>query len=212
MSSLKYRPAIVETFLDHYATGLYTIAELCKLVNIHPNTFYHWQANEEDFKKALAVADKRKISNIHSIAVKGAVKLLTGVEYDEISEEYEMPPARPKYDFLDDDDELNQLIKPEDPKPVLKRRFITKKIILPHANTVMFTLRNLDKENFPDNKDFKPGNTQPIPVAFIAPPGMVISFPSNTDDPNVTDAINNNTTNADGNNSTGTTDTGGSTT
>jgi hypothetical protein len=165
---------------------LYSIAELCRLVDIHTSAYYYWKDNYPEFKKALEEAEKRKIHNMHTLAVRGAVKLMTGVEYDEISEEYEVPPPAPRYDFLDGDDDLNELIKPDEPKPILKRRFITKKIIMPEKNVIMFTLRNLDKINFPDNKELKLDNKQPIPVAFIAPPGMVINFPSNTDDDKLT--------------------------
>jgi transposase-like protein len=180
--SIKYTPAKAESFCDHYATGLYSIAELCRLVDITTGTFYYWKENYDDFKKLLEAADKRKITSIHTLAIRGLVKLIGGLEYDEISEEYEVPATKPKYDFLDDDDELNQIIKPEEPKPVLVKRYVTKKVILPNVNAVMFALRNLDKENFPENKELTFDNKQPIPVAFIPPPGMVVSFPSNTDD------------------------------
>jgi hypothetical protein len=181
MSSLTYTAGIAESFLDHYATGLYSITELCKLVNISTNAYYYWKKNIPEFQEALKEAEKRKIHNIHTLAIKGAVRLITGEEYDEVSEEYEVPPPKPKYDFLDDDDPLNQVIKPEEPKPVLKKRYVTKKRVLPNANAVMFALRNLDKENFPDNKELKFDNTQPIPVAFVPPAGVVPNFPSNTE-------------------------------
>lgn len=183
--SLKYRPAIVETFMDHYATGLYTLTELCKLCDISQATYNYWLDNHKEFAERLKEADKHKIRNIHTIATKGMIKLLSGVEYDEITEEYEMPPPPRKYDFLDDDDPLNNLIQPAKPEPILKKRFITKKVVLPHANTVMFTIRNLDKINFPDNKEVTLDNKQPIPVAFIPPAGMVVSFPSNTEDADI---------------------------
>ena len=180
--SLKYTEAIAESFFDHYATGLYSIEELCKLVNISVSTYYYWKENIPEFKTGLAAAEKRKIHNIHSLAIKGAVRLITGEEYDEVSEEFELPPPKPKYEFLDDDDPLNEIIKPEDPKPILKKRYVTRKRVLPNANTVMFALRNLDKENFPDNKELKFDNMQPIPVAFVPPAGMIPNFPSNTDE------------------------------
>lgn len=182
--SIKYTPAKAESFCDHYATGLYSIAELCQLVDISTGTYYYWKENYEDFKKLLAAADKRKIHNIKTLAIKGAIKLISGVEYDEVSEEYEVPPQPVKYDFLDDDDPLNQIISPDPPKPILVKRYITKKVILPNPNTVIFILRNLDKENFPDNNDKPKGGEpiQPVPVAFIAPAGMQINFPSNTED------------------------------
>lgn len=180
--SLKYRPAVVEAFIDHYITGLYSISELCKLVDISTGAYYYWKETNEEFQAKLEAADKLKIHNIHTLATRGLVKLLTGCEYDETTEEFEVPPPAPKYSFLDDDDELNELIKPPDPVPVLKRKIVTKKVVLPNPNTVMFTLRNLDKANFPENKELKLENMQPIPVAFIPPAGMKISFPSNTDE------------------------------
>lgn len=182
--SIKYTPAKAESFCDHYATGLYSITELCKLIDISPGTYYYWKEHIEEFQQLLATAEKRKITQIHSLAIKGAVKLISGVEYDEISEEFEVPPQPTTYDFLDDDDPLNNIISPEPPKPVLVKRYVTKKVILPNPNTVIFMLRNLDKENFPDNND-KPKSgepTQPVPVAFIAPAGLRVSFPSNTED------------------------------
>lgn len=181
--SIKYTPAKAESFCDHYATGLYTLTELCKLIDISMGTYYYWEENIPEFKELLATAKKRKIGNMYTIAAKGAIKLLSGMEYDEISEEYEVPSRPIKYDFLDDDDDLNKLIAPEPPKPVLVKRYITKKVIMPNPNTVIFVLRNLDRTNFPDDNS-KPNNgpQQPVPVAFIAPAGMRVNFPSNTED------------------------------
>lgn len=182
--SIKYTPAKAESFCDHYATGLYSLTELCKLVDISMGAYYYWKENYQEFQLLLKAADKRKIHNLHTLAIRGAVKLISGMEYDEISEEYEVPVQPIKYDFLDDDDPLNKLISPEPPKPVLVKRYITKKVILPNPNTVIFMLRNLDKENFPDNNDRPKGGEpiQPVPIAFIAPAGMRVSFPSNTED------------------------------
>jgi hypothetical protein len=194
--STKYTPAKAESFCDHYATGLYSITELCKLVDISIGTYYYWRENNDEFKALLAAADKRKIHNIHVLAVKGAIKLITGMEYDEVSEEFEIPAAPVKYDFLEDDDPLNKIISPEPPQPVLVKRYVTKKVVLPNANAVLFMLRNLDKENFPDNNDKPKGTepTQPVPVAFIAPPGLRVNFPSNTEDADTNKPNEDNTT------------------
>jgi hypothetical protein len=202
--STKYTPAKAESFCDHYSTGLYSIKELCELVDISVGTYYYWKENMPEFKALLDTADKRKIHNIHTLAVKGAIKLLTGMEYEEVSEEFEIPPPAPKYDFLDDDDELNNLIAPEPAKPILVKRYVTKKVVLPNPNVVMFVLRNTDKENFADTNDKPTLPQQPVPVAFIAPAGLRVNFPSNTEDAD--------TNKPDENNTTGTADPGSSTT
>lgn len=175
----KYRPAVVEVILENYATGLFTVTEICAFAGISVGCFYHWKKHVKEFRERLADAEKRMHFSLKQMAVKNAIKLINGYEYTETHEEFEMPPKK-KYAFLDDD-ELEELIQPVQDKPVLtKRREVTKHVI-PNARLIEFVLTKLDRQNFGEALDKQLPNATVVPVFVQAPTGMQLSFPSETD-------------------------------
>jgi hypothetical protein len=121
------------------------------------------------------------------------MRLIEGGEYEEIHEEYETPEVviPLKNPYLDYDDPVNvehreKMLKTmEAPQPVLVRRRVSRKIIMPNASSVQFTLRNLDKENFPDlqKQEITGDKGGPVAVLLVKPGSVDTHFPSDLEAP-----------------------------
>lgn len=190
---MKFEDAKAETFIDLYVTGLYSLKEMCRMAGFSMSTYYHWKASNEGFKKKLAEAEKLRIPEIKEASTRALMRLIEGGEYEEIHEEYERPDITimPKYPYLDSDDPLNveaaekEIAKMQEMPPVLVRRKISHKVIMPNAQSVQFALRNLDKENFPDlqKQEITGEGGKPIPILLIKPESIDTHFPSDLDAP-----------------------------
>lgn len=191
--SLKYEAAKVETFLDMYITGQYTLTTMCMQAGFSLTTYYHWKRTNPDFQKKLQIAESMRIPELKEIATRGLIRLCEGGEYEEIHEEYETPEIiiPLKNPYLDDDDPVNvahreAVIKnmPR-PAPVLVKRKVSHKVIMPNAASVQFALRNLDKDNFPDlQKQELTGNQGgPVAVLLVKPDSINTHFPTDLEAP-----------------------------
>lgn len=191
--SLQYEAAKVETFIDMYITGQYTLTYMCMQSGFSLTTYYHWKRTNEDFQKKLAIAEKMRIPEIKEIATRGLIRLCEGGDYEEVHEEYETPEIviPLKNPYLDDDDPVNVKHREEmlknfkPPTPVLIRRKVSRKVIMPNAASVQFALRNLDKENFPDLQKQELSGAQggPVAVLLVKPGSIDTHFPSDLEEP-----------------------------
>lgn len=191
--SLVYQAAKVETFMDMYITGQYTLQHMCQQSGFSVTAYYHWKRCNKDFQNKLAIAEKMRIPEIKEIATRGLMRLCEGGEYEEIHEEYELPTVviPLKNPYLDDDDPINVAYREEamknfePPKPVLVRRRVSKKVIMPNAASVQFALRNVDRENFPDlqKQQIEGNNGGPIAVLLVKPGSVDTNFPTDLEAP-----------------------------
>jgi hypothetical protein len=131
---MKYKPEIVERICQLIESDDYTIAEICKQVGIHVDTWFDWKANKPDFSDAIKKAYENRLELFKQAARSGLLTLLKGKEYEEVTTEY--VEGKP-------DKEGNT-------KPKIKSQKKIKKVILPNPTSVIFALKNLDSVNFPE--------------------------------------------------------------
>lgn len=119
--------------IELYATGKHDIQDICKLVGISREIYYKWKQRDKRFVKELQAAEKHRLDNLKEIAVSGLTTLLQGKEWEETTTE-------------------GKLVKDKDGNEVFKttKAKKVKKFILPNPATVVFTLKNLDSDNFAD--------------------------------------------------------------
>lgn len=128
ISDMKYTQEIADKICEQFATGDYTIQDVCQQVDISRKTFYSWKTEHPEFATAIKEANTRRLEQTKHAARSGLLTLLQGKEYDEVTEEWAGPEG----------------------SQVLKARKVTRKLILPNPTAVIFTLKNLDSENFRD--------------------------------------------------------------
>lgn len=140
----------------------YPIDEICRLVKIHRDTWYHWKVTIPMFSDSLRAAEEKRLEKIRISARKGLAVLLEGKEWEETTTE-------------------GRLVKDKDGNEVFKTTKAKKvtKFILPNPDMVKFALRNLDRENFKDGSehDGGDGNRQPDkPVSIKLPDGIMLEI------------------------------------
>ncbi|WP_293925442.1 helix-turn-helix domain-containing protein [Sphingobacterium sp. UBA6320] len=123
----KYNKTLVSELCDLLSTGKYTIADSCKIVGLSETQFYKWKKDKADFAEAIKKAESSRLVSFKEMATSGLAKLLDVHEYEEVSTEYE---------------------NDKEGKPVIKRQKRVKKKIMPNPTAVIFTLTNLDSENW----------------------------------------------------------------
>jgi len=151
---MKFNKEISAKIVAFWETGEHTISDICEATGISRETFYRWK-KRPSFEKALDGAYKKRMDNIKGIATSGLMLLLRGKEYEEITTEY--VEGKPDADGIT--------------KPKIKSQKKVKRIILPNAATVIFVMKNLDSENFPNTVSAevsgKGGAALPAPVLNI---------------------------------------------
>lgn len=132
----KYSKTIVAKICKLISSDSYTIAEICKMVNINIDTFYDWKNNKPEFSEAIKKAQGEYDELIVKTARKSMMKLLEGYDAEETKTVY---------------------VDTKEGKPKIKEQTKTKKHIQPHPTIVIFSLVNKDPENFQNkyNGDIK---------------------------------------------------------
>lgn len=163
----KGRPTkLTKKMLDTIVTLLeqdeYYIEEICKIIRIHKDTWYHWKNTIPFFSDALREAEEKRLEKIRISARKGLATLLEGKEWEETTTE-------------------GRLVKDKDGIEVFKttKAKKVKKFILPNPDMVKFALRNLDRETFKDGSehDGGEGGRQPNkPVSIKLPDGTMLEI------------------------------------
>ena len=131
---MKFNKEIAEKIVGFWRTGEHTISDICIACGISRETYYRWKDKRASFGKQIAAADVERMDRIKEVATSGLMTLLRGKEFEEITTEY--VEGKP-------DQEGNT-------KPKIKSQKKVKRIILPNAATVIFVMKNLDQENFPN--------------------------------------------------------------
>lgn len=131
---MKYGKEIVERICALIESDDYTISEICKQVDIHIDTWFDWKNNKTEFSEAIKKAEDKRLELFKQAARSGLLTLLKGKEYEEVSTEY--VEGKPDKDG--------------NTKPKIKSQKKVKKFILPNPTSVIFALKNLDSDNFPE--------------------------------------------------------------
>jgi transposase len=131
---MKYSKRMVKRIVTLIESDDYTIKEICEQCGIHVDTWYDWKHNRPDFSEAIKKAEENRLDLFAKAARSGLLTLLRGKEYEEVVTEY--IEGKP-------DAQGNS-------KPKIKAYKKTKKFIPPNPTSVIFTLKNLDEQNFAD--------------------------------------------------------------
>ena len=121
------RTAIQAKICELVATDSYTIVEVCQAVGIHKDTYYAWFNDEKsDFSDAIKKAKNDFLNSIAIEAQKSLLKRVKGYEVEETKTVYSDNNGKPK----------------------IKERTVTKKHVAPDIAAVIYTLSNVDPENW----------------------------------------------------------------
>lgn len=130
----KYSKRLVAKICQLIESDDYTITEICQKVNISRETFNVWKRDKPEFSDALLKSEDIRLEVFRGAARSGLLTLLQGKEFEEVITEYVEGKA--------DKDGVS--------KPKIKSQRKVKKFILPNPTSVIFTLKNLDSDNFAD--------------------------------------------------------------
>jgi len=168
---MKYSPEMVKRICDLIESDDYTIAEICKICDISRETFFGWRRENLDFMDALKEAEARRLEQFKKAARSGLMTLLNGKEWDETTVEYE-----------EEEDAENRGQK----RLVEKYKKTVRKFSAPNPAAVIFTLKNVDGDNFADTlrSEISGRNGAPLPAPTVIlqmPQGIDINLPQNTE-------------------------------
>lgn len=129
----KYNKDLVEEICKLIITDSYTYEEICSMVKIRQSTFYKWKAEKVEFSDAIKAAQKERDEIFVVAARKSLRKLVEGYSVDEI-----------KVVTVDS----GKTDANGNPIPKIKEQTKTNKHYKPDTAAVIFTLANLDSDNF----------------------------------------------------------------
>ena len=127
MSASKYIPEIVNKIIELIETDSYTIEEICKNVCINKQTYYDWKEKYPDFLESIKKAQLKFNENVVSEAKKSLMKKIKGYEVEEVTTMTE---------------KINGKTIVTGPVKTVKKH------VQPDTTAIIFSLTNLDSENF----------------------------------------------------------------
>lgn len=122
---------LIDKIIEIYEQKRYPIRELCKMVDITPETFYRWQEENDgknEFCERLKMAKLKYLKSLAELANDSLQKLVSGFDVQETSTIY--------------------IAGDKDDEKVIKEQKITTKHFTPNTAAVIFALSNQDSENF----------------------------------------------------------------
>lgn len=125
----KYTKKLVDEIVGFIKADTYSQAEICQMVGITPVTFSKWKSEKEEFAAAIAEAEEARRQNIAMVAKRSLMRKVAGYEFTE-TKTIMNPP------------------KKDGDKPTVKEVVHTKKFIQPDTAAIIFTLTNVDPENW----------------------------------------------------------------
>lgn len=138
---MKYTPETVETICELIAEGKHNIEDVCEMSGITTSTFHKWKSEKSDFSDALKKAEKLRLDSLRGRAASGLAKLLDTHEVEESTIEYVDKAG----------------------KRTIKSQKVTKRVIMPSAAAIIYTLNNRDPESWRQTKHIEvSGNITPI--------------------------------------------------
>jgi transposase-like protein len=152
----KYNRKIVDRIVELLSSDTYTIAEVCKMVNISETIFYRWKEEKVEFVESLKKAEEIRNKFFLQEAKKSLLKKIQGYTVQE------------KHTTYINVKEVGPDGKPTD-KPRIKEQKIVDKHFQPDTAAIIFTLTNQDPDNWrnrqntevtgKDGKDLIPART-----------------------------------------------------
>lgn len=128
----RYSKEIVQRIAELISSDSYTIAEICKEVDISKDTYYRWLKEKSDFSDAIKKAQDTFDQKCIIEAKKSLMKLVLGYSVDETKTVY---------------------IDGKEGRPKIKEQIITKKHYQPNLGAAIFVLTNKDPENWKNRQN-----------------------------------------------------------
>ena len=123
----KYNKKTIDAILELIKSDTYTIAEVCRQVEITQKTYHQWMNDHPEFAEAVNAAKEERMQMFVIEAKKSLLKKIRGYEVTETSV---------------------TTIPGKDGKPQIKEQKTNKKHFQPDTAAIIFTLTNGDPEHW----------------------------------------------------------------
>lgn len=123
----KYNKKTIDAILELIKSDTYTIAEVCRQVEITQKTYHQWMNDHPEFAEAVNAAKEERMQMFVIEAKKSLLKKIRGYEVTETSV---------------------TTIPGKDGKPKIKEHKTNKKHFQPDTAAIIFTLTNGDPEHW----------------------------------------------------------------
>ena len=135
----KYSKKKIEKIVGLIRSDTYTIAEICRQVDITPKTYHQWMTDHPDFAEQVKAAQDERMQFFVQEAKKSLLKKIQGYDVTE-TKVVTVPNGKKK------DEKGN-------PLPAIKEQTTTRKHIQADTAAIIFTLTNGDPEHW-KNRQF----------------------------------------------------------
>lgn len=126
MAASKYNEQMVRKIIEYIEEDSYSQKEICKMLKISEDTIIAWKNKYPDFLERVNNAHIRRLEKFKFAARRSLTKLIEGYEAEDVKTFY-------------------TAVKGE---AVIREQVVTKKHYKPDTAAVIFTLTNVDADNF----------------------------------------------------------------
>lgn len=134
----KYNKKIAEKICSLIATDTYTVAEVCRMVKIHPDTYYTWIKEFSEFSGAIKKAEAERMAVFVVEAKRSLLKKIQGYT---VQERHITTVGSGKFDV--NGKEI----------PRIKEQKVVDKHFQPDTAAIIFTLTNGEPENWKNRQN-----------------------------------------------------------
>ncbi len=134
----KYSQTLVSRICHLIEADSYTVAEICRMVKIHPDTYYTWLQENSEFSDAIKKAHETRMAFFVAEAKKSLVKKLQGYT---VQEKHITTVGSGKLDV--NGKEI----------PKIKEQKVVDKHFQPDTAAIIFTLTNGEPENWKNRQN-----------------------------------------------------------
>lgn len=134
----KYNKKIAEKICSLIATDTYTVAEVCRMVKIHPDTYYTWIKEFSEFSYAIKKAEAERMAVFVVEAKRSLLKKIQGYT---VQERHITTVGSGKFDV--NGKEI----------PRIKEQKVVDKHFQPDTAAIIFTLTNGEPENWKNRQN-----------------------------------------------------------
>ncbi|WP_297409251.1 transposase [uncultured Alistipes sp.] len=134
----KYNKKIAEKICSLIATDTYTVAEVCRMVKINPDTYYTWVKEYSEFSESIKKAEAERTAFFVAEAKKSLLKKIQGYT---VQEKHVITVGSGKFDV--NGREI----------PRIKEQKVVDKHYQPDTAAIIFTLTNGEPENWKNRQN-----------------------------------------------------------
>lgn len=134
----KYNKKIAEKICSLIATDTYTVAEVCRMVKINPDTYYTWVKEYSEFSESIKKAEAERTAFFVAEAKKSLLKKIQGYT---VKEKHVITVGSGKFDVTGRE------------IPRIKEQKVVDKHYQPDTAAIIFTLTNGEPENWKNRQN-----------------------------------------------------------